>query len=79
MSNIPVSIRLATGVIDRIDKEIEDYREHCNRSDFVVDAVKFYLSYRMDQRNKESESKKSENQVVGSDAVYNSTKTEGRT
>lgn len=36
--------------MERVDKEVSSYGEYSSRSEFVVDAVKYYLDYKLRMR-----------------------------
>ena len=36
--------------MERVDKEVTSYGEYSSRSEFVVDAVKYYLDYKLKMR-----------------------------
>lgn len=44
--NIPVSIRIPSGVLRYIDDQIESEHEFTNRSDFILHAVRVYVDLR---------------------------------
>lgn len=45
-----VQIRMPQGIYDRIEQEIEGFGEHRTVTEFTLDAVKWYLDYRTNQR-----------------------------
>lgn len=53
--SVQISIRFPSGVLDRIDYDIDTYREHVTRTEFIIDAVKNYLDYRIKMKVQEKE------------------------
>jgi hypothetical protein len=45
------------GIYDRIENEIEEHNEHRTVTEFTLDAVKWYLDYRVNQRIESSKIK----------------------
>jgi len=46
----PVTFRIAGGLLDEMDSEINVYKKQTSRSEFINDAIKFYLNYLKNQR-----------------------------
>ncbi|MDR1405006.1 MAG: ribbon-helix-helix domain-containing protein [Candidatus Methanoplasma sp.] len=44
---VPLSIRIPEGTVQRIDDEVEKYREFGTRSEFIVEATKHFLDYKL--------------------------------
>jgi len=44
------SIRLSTGLYDQMVEELEKYHEGMNKTEFISDALKFYLRDLQDRR-----------------------------
>ena len=53
--SVQISIRFPSGVLDRIDYDIDTYREHVTSTEFIIDAVKNYLDYRIKMKVQEKE------------------------
>ena len=51
-NNRNFSIRIPEGLIEKIDNEVETFRDEASRSEFITDAVKFYLRYKAECREK---------------------------
>ena len=51
-NNRNFSIRIPEGLIEKIDNEVETFKDEASRSEFITDAVKFYLRYKAECREK---------------------------
>ena len=44
--NMPVSVRIPTGILEYIDYQVENVHEFASRSDFILHAVRVYVDLR---------------------------------
>jgi metal-responsive CopG/Arc/MetJ family transcriptional regulator len=56
-NTVNVNVRLSQGLVNEIDREINQYNIQNNRTEFVKDAIKFYLNSIRTQRIESSKMK----------------------
>jgi len=54
---VNINVRITQGLVNEIDKEINQYNIQNNRTEFVKDAIKFYLNHLKSQRLENSKVK----------------------
>lgn len=52
-----LAVRVPDGLMQKMQDDIDTYREHRTKSEFALDAIRFYLDYRINQRAEASKVK----------------------
>ena len=45
-----LAVRVPDGLMQKMQSDIDAYSEHRTKSEFALDAIRFYLDYRVKQR-----------------------------
>lgn len=53
--SVQISIRIPSGLLDRVDMDLERYCEHVTCTEFIIDALKFFLEHRVESKLRERE------------------------